>query len=365
MDTSDPGIIFDENGICNHCTDFIDKRSKKIKTNNSIDIENLFEDIKRRSKQYKQEYDAICGLSGGTDSSYTLHLASKYNLKVLAVHVDNGWDSSSAVRNIYKLVNQTNTKYISYVLDWNKYKKVQKAFLKASVPEADTPTDLATFRGQLQICFDYNVRAVISGGNMSSEGILPIHWHYNARDNKYTKSILKKFDTSYEDYEMMSLDFIKEFYSLIFFRIKKYYPLNYIDYNTELAREELNRLYGWHNYGFKHGESRLTRFFQSFYQFKKHNIDYRRTKLSCEICLNKISRDDALKTLDSLPYDKKEIEEEKKYISKKLDLTLNELNKIIDQQALWYTDYKNNQKLLSFIYNTYRFLKGERKLSNF
>ena len=365
MDTSDPNITFDENGVCNHCTNFLKDRSSKIQINSGISIGELFEKVKERSRKFNQEFDAVCGLSGGTDSSYSLHLAAKYKVKVLAVHVDNGWDSAAAVQNIYKLIKKLNVNYISYVLDWNKYKNVQKAFLKASVPEADTPTDLATFRGQLQICFDNQIRSIISGGNMSSEGILPVHWHYNARDNKYTKSILKKFKVPYDDYEMMSLDFLKELYSLTLFRIKKFYPLNHVDYNTDRARDELNQIYGWKNYGFKHGESRFTRFLQSYYIFIKHKIDYRRTKLSCDICLNKKTRNECLDILSKPPYEKIEIESEMKYISKKLDINLNEFKSIVDNEGLWYSDYKNNQKLLSILYNLYRFIRREKRLNNF
>ena len=45
----------------------------------------------------------ILGLSGGVDSAYMLYLANKLGLRVLAVHVDSGWNSEMAVSNIEKM----------------------------------------------------------------------------------------------------------------------------------------------------------------------------------------------------------------------------------------------------------------------
>ncbi len=50
-------------------------------------------------------YDAMVGLSGGIDSAFLAHLAGrKHGLRLLAVHVDGGWNSEPAVHNIERLV---------------------------------------------------------------------------------------------------------------------------------------------------------------------------------------------------------------------------------------------------------------------
>ena len=97
----------------------------------------LVKEYINKQKLFLIEDKLILAISGGADSSYALHLACKHGLKIVALHVDNGWNSSIAVRNIFKLVNSLKVDYKSYVLPWKKYAKVQKAFLKASVPEAD------------------------------------------------------------------------------------------------------------------------------------------------------------------------------------------------------------------------------------
>ena len=46
MDTSDPWTIFNKEGFCNHCTDFIEKRLPSI-TNHNGERRNLFKCLKK------------------------------------------------------------------------------------------------------------------------------------------------------------------------------------------------------------------------------------------------------------------------------------------------------------------------------
>ena len=200
---------------------------------------------------------------------------------------------------------------------------------------------------------------------MSSEGILPIHWHYNARDQMYTKSILRNFNVNFNDYASMNISFFEEFFFRIIKKIKIYSPLNYINYVKLEAEKELTNLYGWENFKSKHGESRFTRFLQTYYLYNKHGFDYRRAMLSCEICLKRTTRDDSIKILRKKPYSENEIEKEIYYIAKKLNISFNELKSIILMPAKWYTDFKNQEKILGAIYNINRFIKNEVKATNF
>ena len=56
---------------------------------------------------------------------------------------------------------------------------------------------------------------------------------------------------------------------------------------------------------------------------------------------------------------------EKAYIAKKLGISVDEFDTIIDAPPKWYTDYPNNEAKLKFIYNTYRKLYKKEKLGSF
>jgi tRNA(Ile)-lysidine synthase TilS/MesJ len=191
MDTTDPDIRFNDNGICNHCTDFLLIRSHHNYKGAQTDQEfaELIQQIKRNGQGKK--YDCVVGLSGGIDSSYAAFIAKREGLRVLGVHLDNGWNSEEAVLNIKNIARILGVDYESYVLDWEEFKEIQLAFLKASVPEADTPTDIAILSALHKVAAKYGVKHIISGGNFATEGILPKSWHYNAKDLTYFKHIHK------------------------------------------------------------------------------------------------------------------------------------------------------------------------------
>ena len=71
MDTSDPDISFDEQGICNHCTSFIDRLQSRqyVKGESEAIWSHYVEVIKQHGKG--KQYDCIVGISGGVAVSYT------------------------------------------------------------------------------------------------------------------------------------------------------------------------------------------------------------------------------------------------------------------------------------------------------
>lgn len=364
MDTTDPQITFNNKGECNLCTEFLNKRIHHNYQGAKSDqqLEGIVSEMKKTGKNKK--YDCIIGLSGGIDSSYVAYLAKEKGLRVLAVHMDNGWNSEEAVQNIRNIATKLNIDYESYVLDWEEFRDVQLAFLKASVPEAETPTDIAIPAAMHKIAAKYGVKYIISGGNMATEGILPKSWHYNAKDLRYFNHIIKKFSTK-KVKKFPTFGFLKEFYYKMFKGIKIIYVLNYVPYEKDKAVDFLKEKLDWKYYGGKHYESKYTGFIQSYYLFKKFNIDYRKATLSTQICTGEISREEALKNLEKLPYNEEVVEKEKKYIAKKLQISLDEFNKIIELDAKWYWDYPNDEKRLSFVYDTYRKIFKKEKLANF
>jgi N-acetyl sugar amidotransferase len=364
MDTTDLEISFDVNGYCNHCAEFLNIRDKYKYQGKESDekLERVVEEIKRAGKG--KVYDCIIGLSGGVDSSYLAYIAKERGLRVLTVHLDNGWDSEEAVMNIKNITRKLGIDYESYVLDWEEFKDLQLAFLKASVPEAETPTDIAIVAALYYFAAKYNVKYIMGGGNLATEGILPKSWHYNARDLKYFNHITKTFGRKRLK-KFPTFGYMKEIYCKLIKGIRMIYPLNYVSFSKEEAIRLLEERFDWAYYGGKHYESRYTRFIQSYYLYEKFGIDYRRATLASQVCTGEIDRDEANRQLKCKPFDLSRIEGEKQYISKKLSVPKEEFERILNLPAKWYWDYPNDDRKLSFIYNTYRRLFKKEKLANF
>lgn len=357
MDTSDEYITFDEKGNCNHCNDYFDRLSNQTYQGKESDekLKAVVEKIKDTTKGTR--YDCVVGISGGIDSCYTAYILKKLGLKPLAVHMDNGWDSEAAVKNIKNIVGKLGIDYQSYVLDWEEFRELQLAFLKASVPEIETPTDIAILAALHKVAADNNIKYIISGGNYVTEGILPKSWHYDAKDLKYIESINKQFGKG-KLQSFPTFGFSTEIYYKYIKGIKIIYLLNNINFNKKDAMDTLEKELDWKYYGGKHYESKFTGFVQSYILPKKFNIDYRRATFSTQICAGELTRELALEELKKPSYDSSKIQEEIDYVCKKLGITTGEFNSIMKQPAKSHSDYPNNQKLLEFLYNTYKKING-------
>jgi len=353
MDTTDVDIRFDEQGVCNHCTNFFNRIASRVYQGEASEKELKTIIGKIRKSGRGKKYDCVVGVSGGIDSSYACYVLKQHGLRALLVHLDNGWNSEISVKNIKNLADILGFDYESYVLDWTEFKDLQLAFLKAGVPEMETPTDIAIPGALHKVAARFGVKYIISGGNFATEGILPKTWHYNAKDLTYLKYIHKKFGTrKLKNFPLFG--FWQETYYKLVKGIKIIYLLNYVPYNKDEAMKLLESELGWRYYGGKHYESKYTGFVQSYILPEKFNIDYRRATFSTQICAGQMTREQALKLLETKPYQPETIQQEKEYVCKKLGIPVETFEEIMQQPAKIYRDYPNNEKQLEFFYKLYR-----------
>jgi tRNA(Ile)-lysidine synthase TilS/MesJ len=122
----------------------------------------------KRDGQGKR-YDSILGLSGGVDSSYLAYLTKKFELRPLVVHLDNGWNSELAVKNIENIVKKLNFDLYTYVIDWEEFKDLQRSFFKASVVDIEMLTDHAIFASLYQVADKRGIEYILIGTNIATE----------------------------------------------------------------------------------------------------------------------------------------------------------------------------------------------------
>lgn len=354
MDTSDEDIVFEEQGVCNHCKDFeiVLKQPKYNKAESDQKLKELISRVKAKGEGKK--YDCLVGISGGVDSCYTAYLCKIWGLKPLLLHMDNGWNSDISVQNVKNMVEKLELDYVSYVLDWKEFREIQLAFLKASIVDLEMPTDLAIPASLYQTAAKYGIKYLISGGNYSGEGILPLTWGYHVlKDGYLYRHIVKKYG-ALKNSNVPYVGLYSEFYYKMVKGIKTLYPLNYVDYNKDEAREFLKKEFDWRDYGGKHHESKITAFWQSYAMPTKFNMDYRRATLSSQIVSGHIKKAEALLVLENLPYDVQKNEEDKNYIAKKFNISRIELEKFLSEKPKTYKDFPNQKKLIEFVYKTYK-----------
>lgn len=342
MDTSDPAITFDEAGVCNHCHTY-DLNMAMIGplALRQRMLANVVQDLRRR--RCGRDYDCMVGISGGIDSAYTAYLlVRELGLRPLAVHVDLGWNSEVAVRNIERLVNRLKIDLFTHVVDWDEMRDLQAAFLRSSLANADAPQDHAFVSVLYDVAKRQKIDCLFSGHNFATESCLPSSWGYNARDGRLLRDVhLRYGHLKLKHFPV--LPFWKDvlIYNLLF-RVTKINLLDYYDYNKHVAIRVIENEIGWEYYGGKHYESRFTRFYQSYYLPKRFGFDKRRAHLSSLILSGEITRDEALVTLQEDLTTASFVTEETDYVLRKLGIPAAEFEELMRSPVRTYRDYKNN-----------------------
>ena len=332
-DTSLPGIRFDEQGVCQYCHahDALE-RLYPLGAEGEARLAAIVEHIKRAGRG--KDYDCICGVSGGRDSTYSLYRAVGLGLRPLAVHFDNGWNTEIGVRNIKNACGRLDVDLTTHVADWEEFRDLQIAFLKASVPEAEVPTDVAIHGALHEAAVREGVRYVILGHSFRTEGIAPIEWTY--MDGRYIRAIRKRFGTMPQK-TVPNVTAWQFFYWTALKRIRAVPILNYMPYRHAEVQRLLEAECDWEYYGGHHHESSYTHFVQSALFAPKFNIDKRRLELSALVRSGHRTRDQALDELQGNPYpvDPELVE----YCVRKLGLTTAEWEEILALEPKSFRDY--------------------------
>ncbi len=362
MDTSDSAITFDEHGVCDFCNDFYQNIQPpwQDKLKDPDLLRRTAEQIKAASKGRK--YDCIIGMSGGVDSSYLCYVAKELmGLNPLVYSVDTGWNLNVAVENIERIVKALDLDMYTEVVDWNEMKDLQLAFFKSQVPYQDTPQDHAIFAGLYNYAVKHGIQYVLTGANSATECIRsPVEWVY-MNDLKMIRDIHHKFGTRpLKTFPLCGMVKYRVYYP-IFKGMKRVAPLDMVEYNKEKVKLFLQERFGWQPYENKHYENVFTRFYEGYYLPHKFGYDKRKCYFSNEILAGTMTREEALAELEQPPYDPQQMEEDKAYIAKKLGLTVEEFQTIIDGENKTFRDYRNSWGLIQFGTVVLRALGVEKK----
>jgi len=337
---ADPAITFDDEGVCMHCRrydELVGTRVIRGAQGRQV-LQALVDEIKAAGRN--SEYDCIIGVSGGVDSTYVAYVVREYGLRPLAIHFDNGWDSELAVKNIERVLRTLDIDLYTYVVDWEEFRDLQIAFLKASTPDGEVPTDHGINALLWREAAQRGIRYVISGMNFATESINVPAWSYGHSDWRYIRDVHRRFGTvKLKTYPHFSLPYL--FYVNFLRGVRSVAILNYIDYRKQDAKEILEKRLGWQSYGGKHHESVYTRFYQGYVLPRKFSVDKRYGHLSDLINSGQMTRDEALAELRQPPYPEEMQQQDLVYVSKKLGMSVAEFEAIMRAPVKSYAEYRN------------------------
>lgn len=348
MDSQVDGIKFDDSGCCNLCTS-AKKKLAKVHYTNEEEQRNLQYWADKIKKDNRGQYDSILGISGGVDSSYLAYLAKEMGLNPLLVHFDNGWNSEIAVSNIKRIIDKTGFDLKTYVINWNEFRDLQKAFIRAGVVDIEMLTDHAIAASMMRIKKEYRIKFFLRGNNVATEYGMPESWIWNKRDARNIKDIHKKFGhvklKTYPFTNTLKWELARIF-GIGGVNVEL---LNQINFSKSRAMDTLKSYFGWQYYGGKHYESIFTKFYQAYILPEKFNIDKRKVHLSALIRNGEISRNEAIEALNIPLYTPQELDADRDYVLKKLGFTHTEFDNIMSEKPVAHDYYKSDKNLVALL----------------
>jgi hypothetical protein len=326
MDDSDPAIVFDSEGICNHCRQFeVDEKKRQAEVG---DLPLILD---------KLDKGCLLGLSGGVDSSMCLHYLVENGIKPLCFSLDNKWDTKESAANVLNLVTKLNVPYEKVQIDMDKYRELQQAFLDGGIKNIEAITDHILFAVTYEMAAKNGIKYIVTGGNLATENTMPAAWGEDPRDLYWIRSVYKEMTRKTLE-GLPTISLLKEQYYRLIKRIKFIRLLDYYDYDRNKAIKLLQEKYDYKSYGDKHCENVFTKWYQNHYLPVKYGIDKRKAHLSSLIHSGQMTRDEALEELEQ-PLEYPE-----------LDIKINTLKKS-------YHDYPNSEFIRKIVILIYRYAK--------
>lgn len=365
MDTRDPRITFDANGICDYCNNFNAAIKPNWHTDHRGEAELMALADKIKTHGRGKDFDCIIGLSGGLDSSYAAYVAKeKMGLRPLLFHVDAGWNTDQAVGNIEKLVDGLGLDLYTEVINWEEMKDLQVAFLRSQIADQDMPQDAAFFSGLYKFARQHRIKYVLTGANYSTECCRePEEWGgYPGIDKTLFKDIHGRFGTrQLKSFPLTDILIYKILYQRIL-GMEVVKPLNLVPYIKKDAEDTLEQKFGWKRFKHKHHESRFTRFYEDYWMPRKFGYEKRRAHFSSLIMTGQMTRDAALERISKPELDEQFLKGEFEYVANKLDLTVEQLQEIFEGDNKTYHDYRNKRFLIGVGSRVMSALGLERRL---
>lgn len=342
---ADDTILFDENGVCNYYNNAIQQMNSGSYLPNEAGRQKLNDLISKiKEDGLSRAYDCLMGVSGGLDSSYLLYLgAVKWGLRIMAVHIDDGFDTELAKENIKKLCESCHVELKTITPDAEQFKDLTRAFILAELPNVATPQDNVLFASLYRFAKQQGIKHFLSGGNFALECILQkVKGSTNAMDMVHIRDIHKRFGTKPIDKLPLMTNW-ERLWNVRIHGIHTSRPLNYIDYNRDRAIKELNGFCGFTYYEAKHLENTLTKVIQLYWYYNKFKIDKRKSHLSSMIVSNQITREEAIKELEKSVYDEESMNRDVNMVLDQLNIDRKEFDEIVSRPGKTSSDYKTDK----------------------
>jgi len=350
MDSTVPGIRFDEQGVCSHCHmhDKLDVLFPNGPEGEQI-LQRLAGQVRRAGRNRK--YDCVVGVSGGRDTSYCLYYCKEtLGLRPLAVHFDNGWDSDVSKTNLAKVCDGLDVDLHTIIMDWPESRELTNCNIRACVPYIDLTDDIGIASSLYRTAAAEGVRYIMLSHSFREEGITPLAWNYF--DARFTRAMIRQYSRM-KLVHFKNIDLHHLFYWHALKGIRILNVTNYYDDVGEHVEELLKERFDWVDTGQHHMDNEM---FALVYYYSRHKFgfDWRIIELSAKVRTGVTTREEAVGALDSVPFF--ENEELVDYCLKKQGFSREEFDEILKAPGYYFWDYPSYYPLIRALRLPFRLL---------
>ena len=366
MDTTDEDIVFDSNGVCMRCNEYKGRIEPEWNhgKGHEKELRELITAIKKSGEG--KEYDCILGLSGGLDSSYMLHLAvTEWGLRPFIFHIDAGWNLPVAEENIKRLTDKLGLELHVEKMDWDEMREMQLAWFRTGLEMLDAPQDHAFISLIDKYSRELGVKYILNGYNICTEIVAdPASWEKGSGptgDGTYIKDVVKKYCTIQIKNYTYTSGLKHKFINPYLKGIKTVKPLNYVEFTRASMIKTLGDEYGYVPYGQKHFEDLITKFLEGWWQPTRFGHDIRRAQLSSLVVTGQMSREDALRILETPSLSEEESKELFSEVARRLEITEEELMEYHEMPECT-EKFKSQEKFYNLGVKVYEKLELEKRI---
>jgi N-acetyl sugar amidotransferase len=240
-----PRVSFDAEGVCSYCRAY-ENRWKDWKASDSeSELLKIVESAKKRNPKYS----ALVGITGGKDSTYTLHLLVKrYGLNVLTFTYDNGFFTDGARENIDKIVKKLNVRHRYVSLDRDVEQRMYRALFKRRCADFCQICMLGVLAGGNYLALKENVPMVVWGVSPRTDPVTPLEL-FLGNDYRYLLDVVEPEVNRSEFPLFENTDILRILHIMFAKRVRLVFLPQYVRWDEKEISELIQKEYGWTDYG--------------------------------------------------------------------------------------------------------------------
>lgn len=342
LPSSYPRISFDAEGVCSYCRAYESRWKDWEAGGGESELLKIVQSAKKRNPWHS----ALVGITGGMDSTYTLHLLVKrYGLNVLTFTYDNGFLADGARENIDKIVKKLNVEHRFVSIERDVRQRMYRALFKRRCADFCQICMLGVLAGSNHLALKENIPMVVWGVSPRTDPVTPLEL-FLGNDYRYLLDVVEPEVKRSEFPLFKNTDILRMLHIMFVKRIRLVFLPQYLTWNEKEISELIRKEYGWTDYGqgvhhFDCGANAAVNYFM----MQRFGFSKVVEKLSQLVRSGQMAREEALEKYHGQEQTLEPVDSVNE-VCRRLGVVREELEYLLDGKSLDYRHFKSYSRLI-------------------